>query len=124
MASKAALIHAGRELHWATDGRSRADGLAKRRQAVLSRTCGTHAIGPPVTQLDITVIGAGIFGLWQAFELARRGHQVTLREALGEAAPGAASRFAGAMLAPYCEAESAEPVIRDLGRIGAALWRE
>lgn len=91
---------------------------------MLSRTCGRHANGQPVTKLDITVIGAGIFGLWQAFELARRGHRVTLREALDESAPGAASRFAGAMLAPYCEAESAEPVIRDLGRTGMALWRE
>lgn len=77
-----------------------------------------------VAKLDITVVGAGIFGLWQAFELARRGHAVTLREATGEAAVGAASRYAGAMLAPYCEAESAEPVIRDLGRTGVTLWRE
>lgn len=74
--------------------------------------------------LDITVVGAGIFGLWQAFELARRGHRVTLREATGETAVGAASRYAGAMLAPYCEAESAEPVIREMGRTGVVLWRE
>jgi len=77
-----------------------------------------------VTKLDITVVGAGIFGLWQAFELARRGHAVTIREASDEPIIGAASRFAGAMLAPYCEAESAEPVIRELGRAGVALWRE
>lgn len=77
-----------------------------------------------MTKLDITVIGAGVFGLWQAFELVQRGHAVTLREASDEPTIGAASRFAGAMLAPYCEAESAEPVIRDLGRSSAALWRE
>ena len=77
-----------------------------------------------MAKLDITVVGAGIFGLWQAFELARRGHRVTLREATGEAIVGAASRYAGAMLAPYCEAESAEPVIRDLGLTGVRLWRE
>src|SRR5690606_4430376 len=27
-------------------------------------------------------------------------------------------------LAPYCEAESAEPLIQELGRTGVALWRE
>ena len=73
-----------------------------------------------MTKLDITVVGAGIFGLWQAFELARRGHNVTLREATSEATVGAASRFAGAMLAPYCEAESAEPLIQELGKTGVA----
>lgn len=77
-----------------------------------------------MTKLDITVVGAGIFGLWQAFELARRGHSVTVREATSEATVGAASRFAGAMLAPYCEAESAEPLIEELGRTGVSLWRE
>jgi len=77
-----------------------------------------------VTKLDITVVGAGIFGLWQAFELARRGHRVTLREATDEPIVGAASRYAGAMLAPFCEAESAEPVIRELGQAGVALWRD
>lgn len=77
-----------------------------------------------VERLDITVVGAGIFGLWQAFELARRGHAVTLREAMPEAQTGGASRYAGAMLAPYCEAEAAEPVVKELGVAGLALWRQ
>ncbi len=76
-----------------------------------------------VAKLSVRVIGGGIFGLWQAFELARRGHRVRLQEALPEEATGAASRMAGAMLAPYCEAESAEPVVRELGLHGLALWR-
>lgn len=74
--------------------------------------------------LDITVVGAGILGLWQAFELARRGHGVTVLEALPEHESGGASRFAGAMLAPYCEEEGAEAVVRELGLAGMALWRE
>ncbi len=77
-----------------------------------------------MTKLSITVVGAGVTGLWQAFELARRGHAVTLREATAETAPGAASRFAGAMLAPYCEAEAAPPLVQELGLEGLAHWRE
>ena len=62
--------------------------------------------------LDVTVVGAGIFGLWQAFEMARRGHRVVLCESMPEAESGGASRFAGAMLAPYCEEEGAEALVR------------
>lgn len=77
-----------------------------------------------VERQEITVVGAGILGLWQAFELARRGHAVTLREAMPEGQTGGASRFAGAMLAPFCEAEAAEPVVRELGAEGLGLWRQ
>jgi len=77
-----------------------------------------------VNQLTITVVGGGILGLWQALTLARRGHTVTLREATQQSAIGAASRFAGAMLAPYCESEAAEPIIKQLGLRGLELWRQ
>lgn len=76
-----------------------------------------------MSKLDITVVGAGIFGLWQAFEFARRGHAVTLREAMPEAESGGSSRFAGAMLAPYCEAEAAPDVVKRLGLEGLELWK-
>ena len=74
----------------------------------------------------ITVVGAGITGLWLALLLARRGHRVHLIERSPETAPfsGAASRYAGAMLAPDCEAESAPSLVRDLGRAALALWRD
>lgn len=74
-------------------------------------------------RLSLAVIGGGVTGLWQAFELARQGHAVTLYEANAEAATGAASRLAGAMLAPYCESEAAEPIIVELGLRGLAMWR-
>jgi glycine oxidase len=75
-------------------------------------------------KLAITVVGAGITGLWQALTLARRGHRVRLVERSAVPFADAASIFAGAMLAPYCEAEAAEPVVRDLGLKSLAIWKE
>jgi glycine oxidase len=78
-----------------------------------------------VKPLSVTVVGAGIIGLWQALTLARAGHQVHLIEASSEANPFAASasRYAGAMLSPDCEAESAPLLVRDLGRVSLPIWR-
>jgi glycine oxidase len=72
----------------------------------------------------ITVIGAGIAGFWQALALARDGHAVRLVEQSAAPFETAASRLAGAMLAPFCEGEAAEPWITELGRSSIALWRE
>jgi glycine oxidase len=73
---------------------------------------------------SIAVRGAGVVGLWQALTLARGGHDVTLYERSAEPFADACSAYAGAMLAPRCEEESAEAIVRELGRRGIALWRE
>ncbi len=73
---------------------------------------------------SVTVAGAGILGLWQAVVLARSGYAVTLRDAREDPFAFSASRWAGAMLAPDCEAEAAPPIVRDLGRGSLRLWRE
>jgi glycine oxidase len=85
---------------------------------VATRTVGN------LEQRAITVVGAGIFGLWQALLLARSGHRVQLVERSTEPFKTGASQWAGAMIAPFCEAEAAPPVIRDYGREGLQLWRD
>jgi len=72
----------------------------------------------------ITVLGAGILGLWQAFALARAGHRVRLIEASMEPFTDAASLYAGVMLAPEREAETAPSLLRQLGHEGIAHWRD
>jgi glycine oxidase len=72
--------------------------------------------------LTVTVVGAGILGLWQALTLARHGHRVRLVERSTNPFAESASRHAGAMLAPGCESETA-PELRDLGPVGLSLWR-
>ena len=74
--------------------------------------------------LNITIRGTGIVGVWQAYVLASRGHNVTLVSKTVEPFSEASSWIAGAMLAPYCETESAEPVIRRLGLQSMSLWQE
>jgi glycine oxidase len=73
---------------------------------------------------SIAVRGAGIAGLWQALTLARAGHAATLYERSPAPFAQACSPYAGAMLAPRCEEESAESLIRELGLRGIALWRK
>ena len=69
----------------------------------------------------VRVIGAGIAGLTAAYELARRGAAVELIER--REAPGrGCSYYAGGMLAPWCEGESAEPLIVRLGQEALSYW--
>src|SRR5271163_3376458 len=75
-------------------------------------------------QSPISVIGAGIAGAWQALLFASSGRSVTLHERSDAAMTQSTSHWAGGMLAPYCEAEGAEPVIVRLGLRALKLWRE
>lgn len=70
----------------------------------------------------IRVLGAGVFGLACAAELAARGAAVEVwdrAEALGLAT---CSYLAGGMLAPGCEAESAPPAVVAAAAGGADWW--
>lgn len=70
---------------------------------------------------DITILGSGVMGLCIATELAARGLAPRIIDPAGKPGAQACSWRAGGMLAPYCEAESAEPVVVRLG-LGAADW--
>jgi glycine/D-amino acid oxidase-like deaminating enzyme len=76
------------------------------------------------TSSTVSVIGAGIAGAWQALVFARAGYAVTLYERSGETMMLSTSHWAGGMLAPYCEGESAEPLISRLGVESVDLWRK
>ncbi len=72
----------------------------------------------------IHVLGAGITGIWQALILQSEGHQVTLVDLAGVPSSAAASRLAGAMLAPFCEGETGHELVRELGVESLELWQK
>ena len=83
-----------------------------------------HEPSSPRRKPSVIVIGAGIAGSWQALLFARAGHAVTLFDRDETALTQASSHFAGGMLAPWCEAEAAEPLITRLGSRALDLWRD
>lgn len=73
--------------------------------------------------MTFTILGAGVAGLTLAHELTARGAPVTLTDPAATPGPTACSWWAGGMLAPDCEGETAcEPVTR-LGRDATDWWQ-
>lgn len=71
----------------------------------------------------IGVLGAGIAGLTAAHAFATAGFPVTLHERTPFAGHGC-SFYAGGMIAPWCEAESSEPELVEMGLFSLRYWRE
>ncbi|KMK66200.1 FAD-dependent oxidoreductase [Puniceibacterium sp. IMCC21224] len=72
--------------------------------------------------IGVTVLGGGVAGLCAARALTDRGAHVHLIDRAAAPGPHACSWWAGGMLAPFCEGESAEePVVR-LGQEAAGWW--
>ncbi|MBA4489238.1 glycine oxidase ThiO [Paracoccus sp. S1E-3] len=69
----------------------------------------------------IRILGAGVMGLSVATELVSRGHRVELVDPRPDPGPHGCSWWAGGMLAPFCEGESAEEPVERLG-LGAIDW--
>ncbi|MFW8636260.1 FAD-dependent oxidoreductase [Cribrihabitans pelagius] len=70
----------------------------------------------------ITIAGGGLAGLACAYELAQRGVAVTVYERATSIGAESVSRFAGGMLAPWCERESAEAEVVTLGSRAFGWW--
>ena len=74
--------------------------------------------------IDVRIAGAGVAGLCVATEIAGRGGRVSIVDLHAGPGPHSCSWWAGGMLAPHCEGESAEePVVR-LGEESADWWEE
>ncbi|MDR6103470.1 glycine oxidase [Agrobacterium larrymoorei] len=73
--------------------------------------------------MRILLKGAGVAGLTAALELTRRGFAVAVFDTAPQIGRGA-SWFAGGMLAPWCERESAEQAVLDLGQAALDWWDE
>lgn len=79
--------------------------------------------------MRIRIIGAGAAGLTAAFELLRQAEAQNrdLAVEIVEKAEGpgrGCSHYAGGMIAPWCEAESTEPIVATLGEEALQFWTE
>jgi glycine oxidase len=72
--------------------------------------------------MDVTIIGAGVAGLCCAVELAEHGVDVEVLERSERLGASGCSWYAGGMLAPWCERETAEPLVGELGEEGLEWW--
>ena len=71
---------------------------------------------------DVAILGAGVCGLTIASEIVARGGTVRLHDPAGGPGAHGCSWWAGGMLAPYCERESAEEAVVRLGTEAADWW--
>ena len=72
---------------------------------------------------DLQIVGAGVAGLCVATEAVARGLRPSLLDLQGQPGPHCCSWWAGGMLAPECEYESAEEIVVRLGHEAADWWQ-
>ncbi len=73
--------------------------------------------------MKVEVMGSGVSGLCCAHAFAERGCEVSIIAASEALDSTCCSWWAGGMLAPGCESESAEPLIATLGAESMAFWQ-
>ena len=95
----------------------------RRRGHVARHGAPTPSRKTPRLAPTIAILGAGIAGLTTADAFLRAGCDVTLVERQTAVGRGC-SFYAGGMIAPWCEMESGEPLIVELGREALAYWRD
>jgi glycine oxidase len=74
--------------------------------------------------MRVDIVGAGVAGLTCAVELATRGIEVHVFEKAASLGGHACSWYAGGMLSPWCELESAEPLVAQLGEESIGWWMQ
>lgn len=72
--------------------------------------------------MTVTVVGAGVAGLVCAVELASRGVSVEVIEQSSSLEDNTCSWYAGGMLAPRCEGETAEDSVVQMGLPAIEWW--
>ncbi|MEM9726494.1 MAG: FAD-dependent oxidoreductase [Pseudomonadota bacterium] len=73
-------------------------------------------------KISVEVVGSGVLGLCAAEAFLSRGARVTVISASDGCDASCCSWWAGGMLAPGCEMETAEPLIGALGAESVAHW--
>lgn len=73
---------------------------------------------------SVKIIGAGVAGLTVAAELVEHGYHVSLYDKGTHIGASSCSWYAGGMLAPWCERESAEEAVARLGGEAAHWWQQ
>ncbi len=74
--------------------------------------------------LSLGIAGGGVIGRLVALKASALGWKVALFERGDEAGGASCSSAAAGMLAPWCELDSAEKIIADLGAISLKEWPE
>jgi glycine oxidase len=74
--------------------------------------------------VNVLVVGAGVAGLSCALELALAGAAVEVIDRGAGLGERSCSWFAGGMLAPWCEGESADPLVVRLGAQAIDWWQK
>ena len=72
---------------------------------------------------EIAIIGAGVAGLTCACELLDRGFDICIYESAEDLGTSSCSWFAGGMLAPYCERDTAEHEVMQQGLPATDWWQ-
>lgn len=75
-----------------------------------------------MASIDVAIIGTGVAGLCCACELLQRGARVTVYEKSAGIGENACSWYAGGMLAPWCEEESAGSAVTAMGAMAMDWW--
>ena len=72
----------------------------------------------------ITIVGSGVVALTTAEQLLAKGFPVKIITKSDGVNDSLCSWWAGGMLAPFCEMESAEPLVGELAPISMAYWQQ